>query len=139
MYKKVSVFKERLDAALQVRNMRPIDLAHKIHISEATISQYRSGYAEPKGDRLIEIANALDANPAWLMGLNVSMDVGKKETEAIEVLKEIKQEIEDKYSGCDICEYFEDYDYEENDISEYRSVGSISEIVTLIQNKIDAL
>lgn len=50
----------------------------------------------------------------------------------IELLNKIKQEILENFDGCDICEYFEDYDYEENDISEYRSVGSINDIIKII-------
>lgn len=31
----------------------------------------------------------------------------------------------DEYRGFDICEWQEDYDWDENDISEYRSVASV--------------
>lgn len=48
------------------------------------------------------------------------------------LLDKIKQEILENFDGCDICEYVEDYDYEENDISEYRSVGSINDIIKII-------
>ena len=47
-------------------------------------------------------------------------------------LEQIRAEIETKYGQCDICEYFEDYDYEENDISEYRSIGNIADILQII-------
>lgn len=57
----------------------------------------------------------------------------------IAVLTELQLRIEEKFSNCDICEYYEDYDFEENDISEYRSVGSVSDITDLIQQKINAL
>ena len=48
------------------------------------------------------------------------------------VLDKIKAEIETNYGQCDICEYFDDYDYEENDISEYRPIGNISDILQII-------
>lgn len=48
------------------------------------------------------------------------------------VLDKIRAEIETKYGQCDICKYFEDYDYEENDISEYRSIGNIADILQII-------
>lgn len=51
---------------------------------------------------------------------------------SIDVLDKIKAEISEKYNNCDICEWFEDYDYEENDISEYQSVGNISDIIKII-------
>ena len=47
-------------------------------------------------------------------------------------LDKIKAEIETKYGHCDICEYFENYDYEENDISEYRPMGNIADILQII-------
>lgn len=49
-----------------------------------------------------------------------------------DVLDKIKEEIQAKYGNCDICEYFENYDYEENDISEYRVVGGIADILQII-------
>ena len=49
-----------------------------------------------------------------------------------DVLDKIRAEIETKYGQCDICEYFEDYDYEENDISEYRPIGNIADILQII-------
>lgn len=48
------------------------------------------------------------------------------------VLERIRAEIETKYGHCDICEYFEDYDYEENDISEYRPIGNIADVLQII-------
>ncbi len=48
------------------------------------------------------------------------------------VFDKIRAEIETKYGQCDICEYFEDYDYEENDISEYRPIGNIADILQII-------
>lgn len=75
MIEKVSTFKDRLNEALTLRNVRPVDLAKRANISESTVSQYRSGYAEPKEDKLAKIADVLKVNPTWLMGLNVSMEL----------------------------------------------------------------
>lgn len=66
-------FRLRLQFAMDHAGIKAIDLARKTGISEATISQYRSGYSKPKDQRLVLIANALNVDPAWLMGLNVSM------------------------------------------------------------------
>lgn len=43
------------------------------------------------------------------------------------------EEIEQKFDGCDICEWFENYDWDENDISEYQYVGSVEEILNIIR------
>lgn len=74
MIEKVSTFKERLNEVLEIRNKKPVELSRGTGISESTISQYRSGYAEPKEDKLAKIASYLRVNPTWLMGLNVSME-----------------------------------------------------------------
>lgn len=47
-------------------------------------------------------------------------------------LDKITAEISDEYNNCNICEWFEDYDYEENDVSEYREVGRVSDIIDII-------
>ena len=49
-----------------------------------------------------------------------------------DVLDKIKAEIIEKFGNCNICDWFEDYDYEENDISEYRLVGDISDVIEII-------
>lgn len=50
------------------------------------------------------------------------------------ILDKIRAEIETKYGQCDICEYFVDYDYNENDISEYRPIGDIADILQIIDS-----
>ncbi len=67
-------FKERLEQALKIRRMKPVELHRLTGISESTISQYRSGYAEPKKEKLTAIASALNVDPTWLMGLDVEME-----------------------------------------------------------------
>ena len=76
--KRTAQFKDRLNEALNMRNMKAADLHRRTGISESTISQYRSGYAEPKKKKLGIIATALDVNPAWLMGLEVESSVTDK-------------------------------------------------------------
>lgn len=67
-------FRYRLIKAMDREGIRAADLARKTGLLESTISQYRSGYAKPKEDRLVLLANALHVNPVWLMGLDVPMD-----------------------------------------------------------------
>lgn len=68
-------FRYRLIKAMDREGIRAADLARKTGLLESTISQYRSGYARPKEERLALLANALHVNPVWLMGLDVPMDV----------------------------------------------------------------
>ena len=79
MAKPIDLFKNRLEDALAHANMKPVDLAKRTGISEATISQYRSGYSKPKNDRVAIIAEALNVRPEWLMGFDVSMENKKVE------------------------------------------------------------
>lgn len=73
-------FKVRLQKALNARNMKPIELANRTGLSEATISQYRSGYSKPKQKRLALLADVLRVSPAWLMGLAVPMEPDEIQT-----------------------------------------------------------
>ena len=75
MIKKVQDFKDRLKIAMSAMEMRPVDLCKKTGLKDSTISQYMSGYAEPKTDKLCLIANALDVSPVWLMGVDVPMNI----------------------------------------------------------------
>lgn len=71
--KQIEDFKTRLEKALAYADMKAVDLARATGISEATISQYRSGYSTPKRDRLALIAEKLGVNPVWLLGLDAEM------------------------------------------------------------------
>ncbi len=67
-------FSSRLNEALRIRDMKPVELSRRTGISEATISQYRSGYAEPKRDKARLIARTLRVSVAWLMGVSDNME-----------------------------------------------------------------
>ena len=66
-------FQQRFEKALSISGIKPSELSEMTGISQATISQYRSGYSKPKQPRLMDIAKALGMNPVWLMGLDVPM------------------------------------------------------------------
>lgn len=74
----VEEFRYRFEKAMNIRGLRPIDICNSTGISQSTLSQYRSGYSKPKDDRLRLIASVLDVNPAWLMGLDVPMNLSEK-------------------------------------------------------------
>ena len=64
----------RLQRALDMRNMKQIDLCNLTGIPKSAMSQYLKGTFEPKQNRLHKIAVALDVSEAWLMGLDVPAD-----------------------------------------------------------------
>ena len=74
MLQMVSTFKDRFIKAMEIRNIKAIELSEKTGISESTLSQYKGGYSKPKAKRLAIIADALEVDPAWLMGLNVPIN-----------------------------------------------------------------
>lgn len=68
------LFSQRLNYALQLRNMRQVDLVIKTGIDKSKISSYMSGRYMPKQDGIYTIAKVLNVNEAWLMGLENSME-----------------------------------------------------------------
>ena len=69
----MNVFSERLKIALKENNMKPIDLSKKTKISKSSISDWLSGKYEAKQDKVFILAEALDVDEGWLMGLDAPM------------------------------------------------------------------
>ena len=67
-------FKNRLNQALEIRNMKPVELSQRTGLSKARISQYTNGVYEAKQKALYLIARALNVSEAWLMGYDVQME-----------------------------------------------------------------
>lgn len=95
----VEEFKYRLEKALTCRGIKPAELAQRTGISEATISQYRSGYSKPKDARLVQIANVLNVDPAWLMGIDVPMEL--QNTVKASDLSDLEAEIVTRFRQAD--------------------------------------
>lgn len=73
-------FAERLEEALQKRDMKPAELSRRTGIPEGTISQYRKGAYVPKQTKLDKISKALNASIDWLMGYDVPMPLTQEAT-----------------------------------------------------------
>ena len=69
-------FAVRLKKALELKNMKAIELAEKSGVQKSAISQYLSGQYEPKQKNIDKISIALNINPAWLMGHDVPFEKG---------------------------------------------------------------
>lgn len=87
----ISELKDRLKKALSIKNMKPIELVEKTGIPKSAISQYMSGYAKPKQDRIYLISKALEINEGWLMGYDVPME---REQQKSNTEQNTKEEIE---------------------------------------------
>lgn len=84
--------KERLAEALNIRDMKPIELAEKTGIARGTISHYLSGTMVPKSRRIYVLAKALRVQPAWLIGYDVPMeDNAPEESERQSKMSEIER------------------------------------------------
>lgn len=70
----VDTFANRLNKAILLRNIKPIELSEKTGIDKSKISSYMSGRYKAKQDGVYLLARALNVNEAWLMGLDVPMD-----------------------------------------------------------------
>lgn len=71
--------KDRLQIALDMRNMKAVDLCQKTGIPKGAVSYYLSGKSEPKADRLYIICKALDVAEAWLLGYDVPIEKSSKQ------------------------------------------------------------
>ena len=76
---KKSDFASRLSQALEARGMKAADLSKKTKVAEGTISCYINGRYEAKQNRVQVFAEALDVNPAWLMGYDVQMEAERSQ------------------------------------------------------------
>lgn len=68
-------FKDRLEEALQLRDMKPVELARASGVTEGAISQYRKGAYNATQRNLEKIARVLRVPIPWLMGATDSMNV----------------------------------------------------------------
>lgn len=66
----MATFKERLEEAMQLRNIRPADLSKLTGIGEGAISQYRKGSYKASQRNLEKISRALSVSIPWLMGVD---------------------------------------------------------------------
>lgn len=88
----MSKFTDRLNHAMTIRNMKPIDLVNATKLSKARISQYVNGIYDAKQDALFKLATALDVNVAWLMGHDVPMEINYNEIhQEIKLCEEIQK------------------------------------------------
>lgn len=71
---------ERLKQLIEENNYRQADILEKcrpvcellhVKMNRSDISQYISGYAEPRQNKLYILARALNVSEAWLMGFDV--------------------------------------------------------------------
>lgn len=101
-------FSNRLKIALNENNIKPIDLSKKTGIGKSSISDWLSGRYEAKQDKVFILAEALNVDEAWLMGLDVPM---RK-----------KDNIIDLYNQLEVPRQKKVYSYAESQLEEQNKV-----------------
>ena len=89
--------KDRLQEAIDMAGMRPIDLCDKTGIPKSMLSYYLNGKTKPKADRLHIIAQALDVSEAWLLGYDVPKSrtaEQKRNDELVQVIAKLRKDPE---------------------------------------------
>ena len=71
--RRTAEIKDRLKEALELRQMRAVDLEAATGVPKSAISFYLAGKSKPKADRLYIIAQALKVSEVWLLGYDVPM------------------------------------------------------------------
>lgn len=69
----MATFQERLNQAIEMRDIKPAELSRQTGVNEGAISQYRSGAYKASQRNLEKLAKALNVSIPWLMGGDVSM------------------------------------------------------------------
>ncbi len=88
-------FKDRLTAALAVRNISKAELSRRTGIGRNSISDYTSGKYEAKQDYVFLIAKALDVSESWLMGFDTPMEKNAPSTQTEESINAIFNKLND--------------------------------------------
>lgn len=68
-----ATFAERLNSAIQMKNITKAELSRRTGISKSSLTRYTKGDWEGKQDAVFAIARALNVSEAWLMGYDVPM------------------------------------------------------------------
>lgn len=66
---------KRIQYAINLRNMKQVDVINKTGINKGALSSYISGRYKPKDDSIYKLALVLEVNPEWLRGKDVPMEL----------------------------------------------------------------
>jgi len=70
-----NTFIDRLNEAMELRNMTSSELARRSHIDKSAICRYLKGKITPKPKAAEALARSLGVSPLWLMGYDSDMKV----------------------------------------------------------------
>ena len=70
----IDTFQNRLKKAMEIRNIKQVDLVEKTKLDKTLINKYLAGVSNARQRKLTLLADALNVNEIWLMGYDVPMD-----------------------------------------------------------------
>lgn len=91
----------RIAEALNIRNMKQVELAEKTGLSKASINSWLRHRWQPKQDALLKMAKALDVSEMWLAGYDVPMErpVEQKKADVLtDALLSMRNDMDISYS-----------------------------------------
>lgn len=96
-----NMFCERLNHALKMRDMKPVDLAKRTGINKGAISKYLNGSCNAKVTNIKKMADALNVDDIWLLGLD--------QDEAFEMAaKRAEKNVSNFLKGMHLCGFNEE-------------------------------
>lgn len=101
-----STIRNRIREALQIRNMKQVELAEKTGIVKGTINNWLNNRYQPKQKSLMKMAKVLDVSEMWLAGYDVPMErpvEQKKSDELAQLIHSIRSDNDLKNLFISIC------------------------------------
>ena len=103
--------RNRIREALQIRNMKQVELSEKIGIPKGTINNWLNQRYQPKQKSLLSLAKALDVSEMWLAGYDVPMErpvEQKKSDELAQLIHSMRKDEKLKNLFLSICSLSDD-------------------------------
>lgn len=101
-------FGTRLQQALELNDMKAIELSERTGISRGALSSYISGRWKAKQGNLYLLAKALNVSPAWLMGYDVPMTWQQPNPPTQDTSIDIPTESQGYYNDPEVAELAEE-------------------------------
>lgn len=92
----MDIFIKRLQMLLDENNMNQKELAHKVGVTEVTISRYMNGERKPRVEIINKIAEALNTTTDYLLGRSDIRNPYKEEDEKLSDLDKFLLELKKK-------------------------------------------
>jgi len=87
MEKEKYIRENRIKEALQLRNMKQVELVEKSGIKKSSINNWLAQRWQPKQDAILKMARVLDVSEMWLAGYDVPMERPVEQIKTDELVK----------------------------------------------------